>query len=78
MVAPNDKGVFEGAEFVDGIRCVHPVQAYLDLKDHPERAAEAAEELRRRIILRGDGYGTEQLGFVRRTCLSTVESQEVV
>ena len=54
LVVPNDEGVFEGAEFVDGIRCVHPVQAYLDLKDHPERATEAAEELRRRIILRGD------------------------
>ena len=53
LVVPNDEGVFEGAEFVDGIRCVHPVQAYLDLKDHPERATEAAEELRRRIILRG-------------------------
>ena len=54
LVVPNDQGVFEGAEFVDGIRCVHPIQAYLDLKDHPERAMEAAEELRRRIILRGD------------------------
>ena len=54
LVLPNDEGVFEGAEFVGGIRCVHPVQAYLDLKDHPERAMEAAEELRRLIILRGD------------------------
>jgi hypothetical protein len=25
---------------------VHPVQAYVDLKDHPERAAEAAAQLR--------------------------------
>ena len=54
LVVPNDQAVFEGTEFVDGIRCVHPIQAYLDLKDHPERAMEAAEELRRRIILRGD------------------------
>ena len=54
FVVPNDDGVFDGAELVNGIRCVHPVQAYLDLKDHPERATEAAAELRRRI-LRGNG-----------------------
>ena len=52
LVVPNDDGVFDGAEPVDGIRCVHPVQAYLDLKDHPERAAEAAAELRSRLLLR--------------------------
>ena len=51
LVVPNDDAVFLGAEPVDGIRCVHPVQAYLDLKDHPERAAEAATELRRRLLL---------------------------
>ena len=49
LVVPNDDGVFDGVEPVDGIRCVHPVQAYVDLKDHPERATEAAEELRRRL-----------------------------
>ena len=54
LVVPYDEGVFDGAEFVDGIRCVHPVQAYVDLKNHPERAAEAAEELRRRLLVRGD------------------------
>ena len=54
LVVPNDEGVFDGVELVDGIRCVHPVQAYVDLKDHPERAPEAAEELRRRLILRGN------------------------
>lgn len=53
LVVPNDEGVFDGADLVDGIRCVHPVQAYVDLKDHPERAEEAAEELRKRLILRG-------------------------
>ncbi len=53
LVVPNDDGVFDGAEPVDGIRCVHPVQAYLDLKDHPERAAEAAAELRSRLLVRG-------------------------
>lgn len=55
LVVPNDDAVFAGAEPVDGVRCVHPVQAYLDLKDHPERAAEAASELRRKLLLRGDG-----------------------
>ena len=53
LVVPNDDGVFHGAELVDGIRCVHPVQAYVDLKDHPERAAEAAAELRRRLLFQG-------------------------
>ena len=53
LVVPNDEGVFDGAELVDGIRCVHPVQAYVDLKNHPERAEEAAEELRKRLFLRG-------------------------
>ncbi len=46
LVVPNDAGVFHGAEERDGIRCVHPVQAYLDLKEHPERAPETAERLR--------------------------------
>lgn len=54
LVVPNDEGVFDGVELADGIRCVHPVQAYIDLKDHPERASEAAEELRRRFFLRGN------------------------
>lgn len=52
FVVPNDDGVFDGAVPVDGIRCVHPVQAYLDLKDHPERAAEAAAALRSRLLSR--------------------------
>ena len=51
LVVPNDEGVFDGAEMIDGIRCVHPIQAYIDLKDHPERASEAASELRRRRLL---------------------------
>lgn len=52
LVLPNDAAVFDGAEIIEGIRCVHPVQAYLDLKGHPERAAEAAAELRSRLLLR--------------------------
>ena len=43
---PADAGVFQGLVDVDGVRCVHPLQVYLDLAGHPERAAEAADELR--------------------------------
>ena len=47
LVVPNDEGVFHGATTTrDGIVCVHPVQAYLDLHAHPERAKDAARELR--------------------------------
>ena len=47
LVVPNDVGVFHGATTTrDGIVCVHPVQAYLDLHAHPERAEDAARELR--------------------------------
>ncbi len=53
LVVPNDEGVFHGAELVDGIRCVHPVQAYVDLNSHPEPATEAATELRKRLPWRG-------------------------
>jgi hypothetical protein len=50
IVAPNDDGVFMGARTQDGLRCAHPLQVYLDLKAHPERAAEAADEVRRRHL----------------------------
>jgi hypothetical protein len=46
LVVPNDEGVFHGLEAKEGIRCVHAAQVYLDLKDHPERSAEAALRLR--------------------------------
>lgn len=46
LVVPNDEGVFHGSEVREGIRCVHPLQAYLDLKNHPERSSEAAAALR--------------------------------
>ena len=51
LVALNDEGVFTGSEVSDGIRCVHPVQAYVDLKGQPERATEAAAELSRQLNL---------------------------
>ena len=50
LVVPQDDGVFIGASRIDGICCVHPVQTYIDLKSHPERANEAAEELRSRLL----------------------------
>ena len=50
LVASQDEGVFDGLSRVDGIDCAHPVQVYLDLKSHPERANEAAEELRGRLL----------------------------
>ena len=56
LVVPNDEGVFHGASEHEGIRCVHPVQVYLDLKDHPKRSAEAAKQLRARL-LRRDRHG---------------------
>lgn len=50
LVVPKDEGVFQGADHRDGIMCVHPVQAYLDLMDQPERAKEAAEQLRSELL----------------------------
>ncbi len=50
LVVPNDEGVFHGAGEKEGIRCVHPVQVYVDLKDQPERAREAAERLRKEYL----------------------------
>jgi hypothetical protein len=54
VVRPIDDAVFEGASSVGGLPCVHPLQAYLDLKGQPERAAEAAAELRRRLLASGE------------------------
>lgn len=50
LVVPNDNGVFDGAKQIDQINCVHPVQVFLDLKTHPERAAEATQELRNEYL----------------------------
>jgi hypothetical protein len=46
LVVPNDEGVFHASEVREEIRCVHPIQVYLDLKGHPERSGEAASRLR--------------------------------
>jgi hypothetical protein len=45
LVIPNDEGIFHGAGEVNSVRCVHPVQVYLDLAAHPERAKEAADRI---------------------------------
>lgn len=50
LVVPNDEGVFQGASEQQGVRCVHRIQAYLDLAGHPERAKEAAEQMRRELF----------------------------
>jgi hypothetical protein len=50
LVGPNDSGVFDGEEARSGLRCVAPVQVYLDLLQLPERASEAAEHLRARHL----------------------------
>ncbi|MCE9636082.1 MAG: MarR family transcriptional regulator, partial [Planctomycetes bacterium] len=36
LVSPRDTGVFDGAQDVHGVRCVHAVQTYVDLAGHPE------------------------------------------
>lgn len=46
LVLPDDPHVLRGMRIEEGIRCVSPLQAYLDLKDQGERAPEAAQELR--------------------------------
>lgn len=46
IASPNDQSIFWGREEIEDIRCVHPIQAYLDLKDQPERAQEALHELK--------------------------------
>jgi hypothetical protein len=53
LVVPNDIGVFHGASIQDDICCVHPIQVYLDLKGHPERAPEAADQLRSQLLKSG-------------------------
>lgn len=46
LIGPDDDGVFEGQRQVGGLLCVSPVQIYLDLLHLPERAKEAAAQLR--------------------------------
>jgi hypothetical protein len=50
LVVPGDEAVFLGSRIESGFSCAHPLQVYLDLKGHAERASEAADELRRRFL----------------------------
>jgi hypothetical protein len=50
LVVPNDSGVLQGAKDQAGVRCVHPLQVWLDLKGHGERASEAAGALKRQLL----------------------------
>ena len=50
FVMPKDEGVFHGSKKVESISCAHPVQVYLDLFGHPERAMEAADDLRKKYL----------------------------
>ena len=47
LVIPRDFGVFDGSTNAGEIPVVSPLQTYLDLKGHPERASEAAAELKK-------------------------------
>jgi len=51
LVIPKDPDVFHAVQPVADIPCVHRIQTWLDLKFHPERAEEAAAELRTTLEL---------------------------
>lgn len=50
LVVPRDEGVFYRRSLKSSVWCVHPVQTYLDLIGHPERAQEAAANLRADLL----------------------------
>lgn len=50
LLVPDDHGVFEGVKMHHGVHCVSPVQAYLDLHAHPERAKEVAVEVKSKYL----------------------------
>jgi len=50
LLRPYDGGVFYGAQVIENIRIVSPVQIYLDLKGYKGRGEEAAEVLLRDVI----------------------------
>lgn len=51
LIIPKDPDIFYGVQPVADIPCVHRIQVWLDLKSHPERAEEAAAELRKTLEL---------------------------
>ena len=54
LVEPFDRSVFQDTVSEEGVTFVSPLQAYLDLKGHPERSDEAARALRP-LVLRVEG-----------------------
>lgn len=50
ILIPADEGVFDSEQRVEGLRCVSPVQVYVDLASEPERAAEMRDALRTHIL----------------------------
>ena len=54
LLVPDDPGVFHGAEMRGDVHCVAPVQAYLDLHAHPERAEEVAGDIKADYLRWGD------------------------
>ena len=50
ILVPADCGVFQGVATWDGVHCVAPVQVYLDLHAHPERARDVALEVRQGLL----------------------------
>jgi hypothetical protein len=50
FVLPNDDDVFSGCRDINDVTVAHPVQVYLDLRNHPERSREAADHLRGELL----------------------------
>jgi len=50
LIEPYDTGVFYGADLLDGLPAVSPVQTYLDLMKQAARGEEAAEALMQQVI----------------------------
>jgi DNA-binding transcriptional ArsR family regulator len=53
LAVPRDFSVFRHSKLMGGVKVVSPIQTYLDLKQQPERASEAAQHLLSRIIEAG-------------------------
>jgi hypothetical protein len=50
LVSDADEGVLLGRREIDDVLVVSPVLAYVDLKAHPERSAEAAQHLKQHLL----------------------------
>jgi len=50
IASPNDQSVLWNLSKIEGIQCVHPIQAYLDLKEQPERSQEAMSQLKSYLL----------------------------